>query len=68
MRLAGRVGLGAEVGGGGARLREVAREDGLEEGAEDDLGTTAECKHWNVVEGETRTQSGEGPSRGRGRT
>jgi len=35
--LACRVGLGAEVSGGGAGLGEVAREDGLEERAEDDL-------------------------------
>lgn len=39
--LASRVGLGAEVGRGGAALGEVAGEDGLEEGPEDDLGTTA---------------------------
>jgi len=37
--LAGRVGLGAEVRGGRA-LREVAAQDGCDEGAEDNLGTT----------------------------
>lgn len=35
MSLAGGVDLGAEVGGSGATLREVAGEDGLDEGAED---------------------------------
>lgn len=30
--------MGAEVSSGGARLGEVAGEDGLEEAAEDDLG------------------------------
>lgn len=40
MGLAGGVDLGAEVGSGRARVGEVAREDGLEEGSEDDLGTT----------------------------
>ena len=44
VRLAGRVGLGAEVGGGGAGLGEVAGEDGMEEGAEDDLGATSGCE------------------------
>jgi hypothetical protein len=39
--LASRVGLGAEVGRGGAALGEVAGEDRLEEGPEDNLGTTA---------------------------
>lgn len=34
------VSLGAEVGRGRAALGEVAREDRLKEGAEDDLGTT----------------------------
>lgn len=63
--LASRVGLSAEVGRGGATLREVAGEDGLEEGSEDDLGTTTKCQSlvsvaWNIV----HTQSGEGPSRG----
>lgn len=42
--LASRVNLSAEVGSSGARLGEVAREDGLDEGAEDDLGTTVECQ------------------------
>lgn len=42
--LASRVNLGAKVGSSGARLGEVAREDGLEEGTEDDLGTTVECQ------------------------
>lgn len=40
MGLASRVGLRAKVGGSGARLREVAGEDWLDERAEDDLGTT----------------------------
>lgn len=40
MGLASRVDLGAEVGGGGARLGEVAGEDWLNERAEDDLGAT----------------------------
>lgn len=39
--LASRIGLGAEVGRGGAALGEVAGEDRLEERTEDDLGTTA---------------------------
>lgn len=38
--LASRVGLGAEVGSGRATLGEVAGEDGLDEGPEDDLGST----------------------------
>ena len=42
--LASRVNFGAQVGSGGARLGEVAREDGLEEGTEDDLGATVECQ------------------------
>lgn len=42
--LASGVGLSAEVGGSGASLGEVAREDGLEQRAEDHLGTTAACK------------------------
>lgn len=37
--LASRVGVRAEVGGSGAGLGEVTREDGVEERAEDDLGT-----------------------------
>ena len=41
VRLAGRVGLRAEVGGGRARLGKVAGENRLEKGAEDNLGTTA---------------------------
>jgi hypothetical protein len=43
MGLARSVGVGAQVGGGGARLGEVAREYGLEERAEDDLGATVMC-------------------------
>ena len=35
------VGLGAEISSGGAALREVAGEDWLNEGAEDDLSATA---------------------------
>ena len=45
--LASRVNLGAEIGSSGTRLGEVAREDGLDEGAEDDLGTTARCQYLN---------------------
>ena len=45
--LASRVNLGAEIGSSGSRLREVAGEDGLNEGAEDDLGTTARCQYLN---------------------
>jgi hypothetical protein len=41
MGLASGVDLGAEVGSGGARLGEVAREDWLHERSENDLGTTA---------------------------
>jgi hypothetical protein len=41
MGLASRVDLSAEVRGSGAGLGEVAREYGLDEGVEDDLGTTA---------------------------
>lgn len=41
--LAGGVDLGAEVGGSGATLREVAGENRLDERAEDQLGTTATC-------------------------
>jgi hypothetical protein len=46
--LASRVNLSAKVGSGGARLGEVAREDGLEEGTEDDLGTTVEGQSKSV--------------------
>ena len=45
--LASRVNLGAEIGSSGSRLGEVAREDGLDEGAEDNLGTTAKCQYLN---------------------
>jgi hypothetical protein len=45
--LASRVNLGAEIGSSGSRLGEVAREDGLDEGAEDDLGTTSKCQYMN---------------------
>ena len=45
--LASGVDLGAEVGSGRAGLGEVAGEDGLDEGAEDDLGTTASCQYMN---------------------
>ena len=38
----GLVRLGAEVRGGGAGVLEEAGEEGLDEGAEDDLGATAE--------------------------
>jgi hypothetical protein len=70
VRLASRVGLGAEVSGGRAGLGEVAREDWLEEGAEDDLGATRRSQMEMMLEriGPRRTQSGEGPSRGPGRT
>jgi len=36
----GMVGLSTEISGCGARAREVASEDWLQEGAEDDLGPT----------------------------
>ena len=45
--LASRVNLGAEIGSSGSRFGEVAREDGLEEGTEDNLGTTAKCQYLN---------------------
>jgi hypothetical protein len=38
--LASRVNLSAKIGSSRSGLREVAREDGLYEGAEDDVGTT----------------------------
>ena len=41
MRLAGRIGFGAEVGSRRATFGEVAGEDGLDERSEDNLGTTA---------------------------
>lgn len=44
MGLASRVCASAEVSGGGAGLGEVAREDGLDERAEDDLGAAAGCE------------------------
>lgn len=40
--LAERVGLGAQVGSGRAGLREVAAKGGLDERAEDELGTAVE--------------------------
>jgi hypothetical protein len=43
--LASRVSRCTEVGSGGARLGEVAGEDWLQEGAEDDLGATSCCQH-----------------------
>lgn len=39
MLLGGLLGLSSEVGGGGCAL-EIAREHGLDEGVEDNLGTT----------------------------
>lgn len=61
--LASRVSLGAEIGSDGSRLGEVAREDGLEEGAEDDLGATFECQLLNRVSDlGLLTQSGAEPS------
>lgn len=45
MGLASRVDLGAEVGGGGAGLGEVAGEDWLEKRAEDDLGAAVGCQY-----------------------
>jgi hypothetical protein len=61
--------LGVKAGGGGAAV-EVAGEDWLEEGAEDDLGTAREkvskCIEKQQI-GEI-TQSGEEPSRERGQT
>lgn len=41
MGLASGIGLSAKVGGSGARLGEVAGEDWLDEGAEDDLSAAA---------------------------
>jgi hypothetical protein len=41
LRLASRVNLGAEIGSSRARLGEVAGEDRLDEGAEDDLSAAA---------------------------
>jgi hypothetical protein len=66
MRLASGVGLGTEVGSGGARLGKVAREDWLKERSEDDLGTTTQLlvhgvEHYGTV---GLTQSGEGTSKG----
>jgi hypothetical protein len=61
--------LGVEASGGGTAV-EVAGEDWLEEGAEDDLGTAGEGSA-NVLKSSRRgevTQSGEEPSRGRGQT
>lgn len=46
--LASRVNLGAEIGSSGSGLREVAREDGLDEGTENDLGTATRCQLSNV--------------------
>lgn len=42
LALAERVGLGAQVGSGRAGLREVAAKGGLDERAEDKLGTAVE--------------------------
>jgi len=39
--LSGRLGLGTEVGGGGAGLGEEAAKEWLDEGVEDDLGATS---------------------------
>ena len=68
--LASGVDLGAEICGGRAGLGEVAREDWLEEGAEDDLGATAccQCVLMGIQTVILHTQSGEEPSRGQGRT
>jgi hypothetical protein len=60
LRLASRVNLGAEIGSSRARLGEVAGEDRLEEGAEDDLSAGSlgkrhpedQNKLEGVVEGE----------------
>lgn len=49
MGLASRVDLGAEVGSGRTGVGEVAREDGLEEGSEDDLSTTVCCQQLNQL-------------------
>jgi hypothetical protein len=48
MGLARRVHLSAEVGGSRTRFRKVTREDGLKEGAEDDLSTTITCEHFEI--------------------
>lgn len=45
-RLASRLSPGTEVGSSRSRVGEVAGEDGLEEGAEDNLGTTVERQLW----------------------
>lgn len=68
--LASRVNLSAEIGGSRSGFREVAGEDGLHKGAEDDLGTTTKCQRCVVVwPGRLeRTKSEEETSTGRGRT
>jgi hypothetical protein len=68
--LASRVSRCAEVGGGGPSLGEVAGEDWLDEGAEDNLGAASFRQYLaeTNVEGFELTQSGEEPSKGRGRT
>lgn len=73
MRLLGLAGLSTELGGGG--LVEEAGEDGLEEGAEDELSAAApkEIHQRNVLVGRFEcaqwlTRSGEGPSTGSART
>lgn len=65
MRLASGVDLSAEVGSSRAGLGEVTGEDGLDEGPEDDLGTTGSCKfHFMRIGNMVFTQSGEEPSIG----
>jgi hypothetical protein len=52
VRLAGGLGLRAEVGGGAGSGEETANH-GLEERVEDDLGTAAEmvsCRFWDELE------------------
>jgi len=70
MGLASCIGLSTKAGSGRTGVVEVAREDGLEEGAEDDLGTTTSYEfRVNYLGREyTRTQFGGEPSRERGRT
>ena len=74
VRLAGGVDLSTEVGCGRARLGEVAGEDGLEEGAEENLSAAeggGACVRFissfvGAMQHDRLTQSGEEPSKGRG--
>lgn len=72
MRLASLISLGAEVRSSLPRLGEEAREDWLDEGTKDDLGTAVTTQLVACAsEGQRRcylTQSEEEPSTRRGRT